>query len=489
MKKKVVLFNPRYKASDIALPVSLLAVSAPLLEDGYEVVVLDANLAPDWERRVLEETRNSLCLGVTLLTGPMVVDAAAVGRLMKRERPEVPVVFGGWHPSLLPEDTVREDFVDVVVKGQGELTFHHLCETLHSAGSLANVPGIFFKDNGEVTRTGERPYADINSLPAKPYELIDLEAYFARTGTRWLQYYTSYGCPYSCTYCCNPSLYGRRFNPMSSRRVAEEIQQLVLTYRGEYVGFTDDDFTVNEKRIAELCQCLLDVGFHTPWSAQARADQIARFSDETLKLMVDSGCDHLFFGIETGSENVLKLMDKRETNQHGLQSAEKCARFQITSGFYSIFGYPGETRHDILDTLRLLEELRAINPRAEVYTNIFTPYPGTPAFQAALDHGLKRPQGLEEWKDFYPQQGLLPWLSEKEKSFIHQVRYTVRRAFPNRPVGSFFGGSLGGARTLARWMSRMRIQKEFHRFPVEFRAQQWVDRFRVPSPVDASISG
>lgn len=483
--KKVVLFNPRYKASDIALPISLLAVASPLLENGYEVVLVDANMEPEWQERVLDESRDSLCLGVTLLTGPMVRDAASVGRLMKRERPSVPVVFGGWHPSLLPEDTLREEFVDVVVRAQGEVTFLELCETLHSGGRLADVKGISHKEGGRPVHNPERPYTDINGLPAKPYRLIDLEAYFARTGSRWLQYYTSYGCPYSCTYCCNPSLYGRRFNPMESRRAVDELKEVVARYRVEYIGFTDDDFTVNEKRVAELSRCLIEAGMKVPWSAQARADQIARFSEETLSLMVASGCDHLFFGVETGSENVLVLMDKREKNEHAYRSAEKCARHGIASGFYSIFGYPGETRDDILATLRLLEGLREIHPNSEVYTNIFTPYPGTPAFQAALEHGLAKPGRLEDWEGFYPQQGLLPWLSTEDREFIDQVRFYIRRAFPNRPLGHSFGGKLLGVRAAARWLSRLRIRRQFYKLPVEFHAQRLVDRFRQSEGVRA----
>jgi len=491
-ERKVVLFNPRYKASDIALPVSLIAVAGPLLENGYRVVLVDANLDPNWERRVREETGDAVCLGVTLLTGPMVVDAAAVSELAKRERPGLPVVFGGWHPSLLVEDTLAEPFVDVIVRAQGEVTFLELCETLRQGGSLTRVAGISHKPNGRIVHNPERGYTDINQFPRKHFELIDLEAYFARTGTRWLQYYTSYGCPYSCTYCCNPSLYGRRFNPMDSRRVAEEVKELVESFRVEFVSFTDDDFTVNEKRIAELAQCLIEAGVRVRWSAQARADQIARFKDTTLSAMVASGCNHLFFGVETGSEKMLKLMDKREENRHALASAEKCARHGITSGFYTIFGYPGETRADVLDTLRLLEQLRARNARAEVYTNIFTPYPGTPAFNEALKGGLPKPERLLDWADFYPQQGALPWLTLEEKEFIHQVRYYIRTGFPNRLVGSEGGDLLGGffgLKAAARYVARMRMKKHFYRFPVEFHAKRLVDRFRAPRLVEASVNG
>jgi radical SAM superfamily enzyme YgiQ (UPF0313 family) len=487
--RKVVLFNPRYKASDVALPISLIAVAGPLVEAGYRVVLIDANLTPDWESHLLEETRDAVSLGVTLLTGPMVVDAEAAGRLMKRERPRLPVVFGGWHPSLLTEDTLLEEFVDVVVRAQGELSFLDLCQTLAAGGNLERVPGISYKVAGRPVHNPERPYTDINQLPRKHFELIDLEAYFRRTGNRWLQYYTSYGCPYSCTYCCNPSLYGRRFNPMEPGRVAREVKELVDAYRVDFVSFTDDDFTVNEKRISELSRCFLEEGVRVRWSAQARADQIARFSDDTLAAMVRSGLSHLFFGVETGSEKMLRLMDKRETNEHALRSAEKCARHGIVSGFYTIFGYPGETRADVLDTLRLLEELRRRNPHAEVYTNIFTPYPGTPAFDEAVRHGLRKPARLSEWADFYPQQGALPWLAPEEKDFIHQVRFYIRTAFPNRLVGSDGKGNGWGLRAAAKHLSRLRIRNHFFRLPLEFYAKKTLERFRSPRPVEASVNG
>ncbi|MCI0407813.1 MAG: hypothetical protein L0191_04475, partial [Acidobacteria bacterium] len=141
---------------------------------------------------------------------------------------------------------------------------------------------------------------------------------------------------------------------------------------------------------------------------------------------------------------------------------------------------------------RLLEQLRARNPRAEVYTNIFTPYPGTPAFNEALKGGLLKPERLLDWADFYPQQGALPWLTPEEKEFIHQVRYYIRTAFPNRLVGSDGGDLLGGLfglKAAARYVARMRIKKHFYHFPVEFHARRLVDRFRSPRLVEASVNG
>src|SRR5581483_10358477 len=150
---------------------------------------------------------------------------------MKRLAPQVPVIFGGWHASLLPEQTVREPYVDMVVRGQGELTLLEIVENLTAGRDHTGIPGTNWRRGGDVHRAPERPVASLDSLPMPAFHLADMDAYERACGVRKLAYATSVGCPYACNYCTDMVFYKRRFHGLSAERVAGELAALVPRYR------------------------------------------------------------------------------------------------------------------------------------------------------------------------------------------------------------------------------------------------------------------
>src|SRR5688572_14008456 len=186
--KKIVLFLPPYSGPLLGPPAGLLCLAAPLRDAGYTVEIIDGALDPDYLAAIENQTSNSLCFGVSLLTGPMIQGAIAAARLVKRLRPDLPVVFGGWHPTLLAGQTLREPFVDVVVRRQGELTFLETVRQIEKGEKLAGVLGCSYKENGEIHHNADRPPAPLNSLPSPAYDLIDFDAYERAGGGRKLPY-------------------------------------------------------------------------------------------------------------------------------------------------------------------------------------------------------------------------------------------------------------------------------------------------------------
>src|SRR5215472_3111803 len=150
MKNKVVLFYPPYGGPPLGAPLCLLALASPLLESGFRVTLIDGAVVPDYEAAIAREIGDALVFGVSLLTGPSIRAATRVCRQVREYRPDLPIVFGGWHPSLVPKQTLREDFVDAVVRGQGELTFVDVVRRIADGKSLDGVRGVSHKLGQQV---------------------------------------------------------------------------------------------------------------------------------------------------------------------------------------------------------------------------------------------------------------------------------------------------------------------------------------------------
>src|ERR1700731_5107072 len=150
MSKKVVFFFPSFASSEATAPLGLLAVATPLLRAGYSVQLIDSTITPNFKQRVLEEVRDAICLAVSLVTGPMIRETAEIARAVKAWNPEFPIILGGWHPSLLPKQTLEAEYIDIVVRGQGEDVLLELVQHLENRTPIDLIPGIGFKRDGKL---------------------------------------------------------------------------------------------------------------------------------------------------------------------------------------------------------------------------------------------------------------------------------------------------------------------------------------------------
>src|SRR5215468_9746485 len=171
--KKIVFFVPSFSSTEATAPLGLLAISTPLLNAGYEVCIIDSTITPDYKKRIMEEIKDALCLGISVITGPMIRETVEVSKAVKAWNPDFPVILGGWHPSLLPKQTLEAEYVDIVVKGQGEDSLLDVVRHLETRSVLYMVPGIGFKRDGRVTLTTERPLRPIVDSPPKAYHIAD----------------------------------------------------------------------------------------------------------------------------------------------------------------------------------------------------------------------------------------------------------------------------------------------------------------------------
>ena len=466
---KVVLLLPDYSGPPLGPPLGLLSLASPLLAAGYDVRIIDAKIEPDWLQRVGQETADALCFGVSLLTGPMIHQAIEASRLVKQLHPDLPVVFGGWHPSLLPEQTLAEPFVDVVVRNQGELTFLELVRRFEAGLPPEGVAGCSFKKGREICQNPDRPVSRIEELPSPAFEMADFDAYEKAGGGRSLTYATSVGCPYACNYCTDTVFYNRHFNAYPAERVVSEVTALVEKHGLEAVTLLDSNFLVDTKRAVRIAEGFLESGLEFRWKFQASTDLLCRLSDDEVRLMGRSGLDYIGFGSESGSEQILELMNKpHQTVPDMFEAARKCDAAGVRANFNLILGFPGETEEHRRETLRVMSEIGRRFESVTFSPNLFTPYPGIEVWRDLERRGMRQPENLAGWADLTLGANVLPWMRggafEKVEQSMSLLLLASELAKRFRKAQSRTERALLQAlRKPVGW----RLRHQFYRWPVE----------------------
>ena len=213
---------------------------------------------------ILEELKDSLCLGISLITGPMIKETVEIARSIKKWNKQFPIILGGWHPSLLPGQTLEAEYVDIVTRGQGEDGMLEVAERLSDGAPLDDVRGIGFKRDDAPYFTPERPLKSLEEMPPKAYHLADFDAYERICGRRWAMYTSSLACPFNCAYCTNAGVYGRKWNALPVEQVVEETIDLTRRHRLELLWLADDNFLVDIDRALRIAEGLVRGGDHEP---------------------------------------------------------------------------------------------------------------------------------------------------------------------------------------------------------------------------------
>src|SRR5215469_10011979 len=472
--KKIVFFVASFSSIEATAPLGILAISTPLIEAGYEICIVDASITPDYKKRIMEEVKDALCLGISLVTSPMIRQTVDVAKAIKKLNPDFPIILGGWNPSLLPTQTLEAPYVDIIVRAQGEESMLAVAERLRDDASLGDVLGIGFKRDGKPVLTGERPLKQLTEMPPKAYQLADFDAYEKLCGRRWAMYVSSLACPFNCAYCTNAGVYGRKWNCLPVEQVIEETIELTRRYRLELLWMADDNFLVDLDRSLKIAEGLIRAGGTFKWSIQATTNLTARLSIDELSLLRRWGLHQICQGIETASPKVMELMHKDfQVLEDIYQSTERCIRAGVIPSFNIVFGFPGEGRKERRETVNFMMDICQKFPGAEFWTNIFTPYPGSPIFHQAAQLGIEVPKTLEGWADYFPRYTVLPWLKGSDHQRVQTMRDYLRIAFDRAPIATNGPGQFAKAvQHLTAYPARVRLNYDFYSFPVEL----WINR-------------
>jgi radical SAM superfamily enzyme YgiQ (UPF0313 family) len=476
--RKIVLFLPPHAGRVFGPPISLLALASPLRQAGFEVRLIDGVLYPNYCQTIEQELKSALCVGISLLTGPAIRHAIAAAQHVKRLNPTMPVIFGGWHPSLMPGQTLREEYVDIVTRYQGERTLLEIAQRLAAGKSLDLVEGCWFKRYGNIQQNADRHTEPMSALPPPAYDLANLDAYEALTGERTFPYASSVGCPYACNYCTDQIFYGRRVNAYSAEHAADEMTKLSRLYRVDRMALVDSNFLVDTRRASALAERLITNHVTFQWSFQASTDLLCRMSDEEVQTLAASGVNHIGFGTEAASEAVLRKMNKPHQRIPDLyEAARKCKQAGIPVTYNLIFGYPGETSQHRQETMRVMTDITDKFDNVSFSPNVFTPYPGIPIWPELRELGLKEPQSLAEWAEFDLGGAPLPWL-EDDDSLRKGIAYFVLDSEVSKATRNARKSKLRrGLLTIFRKPLTWRVHHQTFQFPFELwwaNARRWL---------------
>jgi radical SAM superfamily enzyme YgiQ (UPF0313 family) len=374
------------------MPTNLGYVAAFLLEKGHEVEIWDYEVERFTIAGYLDRIRafSPDVIGLSCMT-PTIENGAKMAALTKSAFPEVTTVVGGAHSSALPRRTLLEyPAFDVVVNKEGEETMAELCDKLARRDALAGTPGITHREHGGVTVEPDRPLR--KSLDDYPFPARHLyQARFQRVGhssrgfpnqIRSTEIFTSRGCPYQCTFCAIVATFGRSLRLRSIVNVEREIRECQARWGIEHVIIADDTFGLKKGRVEELCAAFRRTGLRS-WSCDTRVDCV---DPEKLRLMVESGCTKVAFGVETGSERVVKL-NRKKIDFERVRAAVRWSReagIRHVEGNFIIASHPDETWDDVKQTMALMHEL----PFTFVSISVLVPYPGTENYEIMDQSGL-----------------------------------------------------------------------------------------------------
>jgi radical SAM superfamily enzyme YgiQ (UPF0313 family) len=448
------------------MPLALLAVGSHLDPARYEVVIVDGRLDPDAENTVLRSLEGALCLGVTVLTGAPIADALRISRAAKRAHPNIPVIWGGWHPSMFAAECLLEPSVDITVQGQGEATFADIVDRIREERTLENCPGCAFRrDDGQVQMNPPRALLPLESFRPHDYNLIPVHRYFELKGKRQLDFISSQGCNFRCAFCSDPFVYGRKWVGLDPHQVATTLRELWRRYRFTDVNFQDETFFTRRERVQALASELVEAGLGTTWAATMRADQGARLPEEAWRLCRQSGLRRLLVGVESGDAAMLKRIRKDVTLEQVFSTANRMKQLGMAGIFPFIVGFPDESAASVTATIACAKRLRSLSPDFETPIFYFKPYPGSAIVLEAVSGGFRLPQTLQEWSRFdYVAGEPGPWVTRATYELIERFKFFQRHAF---------------RRGATRWdllqrVSRYRCGKDEYRFPLEMVVMQWL---------------
>lgn len=481
VKPQVVLFQPKTSTADFIhldwgrVPYGLVSIATPLRAKGYEIVLIDQRVDQNWENKLLDaiKSKSTICFGTTAITGPNITHALEASRLVKKYRADIPVVWGGVHATLSPEQTLESEYVDIVVMGEGEYIFEELVETISAHASLANIKGIYYKDNGQILHTHERPFErELDKIHEPDFEIVKdyIEQYINCESGRGLDVCSSRGCPFKCTFCSNSKFNRSLWRANSAEEVVRRITKMVYDYRLDFVCFVDDNFFTHLGRVEKICDGFIRENLNFSWRAFGlRIDTANKMSDEMWEKLWEAGCRDLYIGAETGDPDMMLRIDKHITVEAMLEVNRKLSSRPFFVKYNFIIGYPGESEQQLQNTVNVARQLCHENTNASVALNLLAPFPGTGMFDDAVKFGFQPPRKLEDWGAFdsdnwinqYPS-----WHTKKEHDRLNSIAFSAFFMNP-KLVKRIDRRFLRLMFRLYGPIARLRFRHNWHRFPVE----------------------
>ncbi len=379
---KVLLIAPEYEYSH-RIPLGIAYIGAVLNKIGVDVEAIDF-CVEDNAYDILDKKLESVdFVGITSTT-PTFPNACKIAAAIKKNFPKKPIVIGGAHPSVMPEQCLKTGFFDIIVRGEGEETMKDLVLHFNSKIELKNISGISYIEHDRIKHNKDRTLiADINEIPLPSRKLFPVEKYndtLPDHEEKATTLITSRGCPWSCVYC-NKSIFGKKYRFREPDNIIEEIKNIIQDYNVKHFNIMDDLFTLNKNRVIDFCNMLISENIVIKWRCVSRTNTI---DEEILRIMKKAGCVAISFGVESGDKGILKKIKKGATTNQVRNAFAKCRKVGISTYAYFMIGFPWDTKKTIETTINFA---RRISPTGVTFY-VVTPLPGTELWTIAEERGL-----------------------------------------------------------------------------------------------------
>ncbi len=266
-------------------------------------------------------------------------------------------------------------------------------------------------------------FSDVN------YDLIDVEKYFEKKGRRQLDYISSTGCHFRCSFCADPFVYERKWTAISAHIMVDKLQSLQKKYHFTDVNLQDETYFTFRNRVVEIAQQIIDKKLKFTWAATMRADQGSRLSDADFEICVKSGLRRLLIGVESGSQEMMDWLKKDIKMEQVYLCAERCKKHNISVIFPFIVGFPEESEKSIKATVNMVKELNQMHTSFSTPIFYFKPYPGSSITEEVVKNGYKLPKTIYQWSDFDYIGSSGPWVSKEKYEFFENFKFYLKLAY------------------------------------------------------------
>ncbi len=422
---KILLINPGYwdlykknvTMESILPPLHMLYLTSVAEQHGHTVEALDMHAVQMTPDEVVKRAKDKDLVGL-YCTVATAYNVYALAKMIKEKVGDIPIVVGGPHPSVFPQEPVETGVIDFSVIGEGEDTFIELIDVLEREKDVGNVHGICFRDNGEYKLTPQRKLIeDLDRIPFPAYHHTDVKKFFYpyREKLPIVSIMSSRGCTFGCTFC-NKSVFGRTIRFRSHDNFIEEMTRMVDDFKVREFIICDDIFTVNKKRAIQICNTIADQGWDISLSCVngLRVDSI---NDEVLAALKKAGCYLIAYGIESGNQKVLDSVKKGIKLDQVRVAVKKTKEHGITALGNFIIGFPEDTEETIKDTIKFAKLCTIAK------FNILTPYPGTEIFAQLEAEGRIK---TYDWSHYIHHGKMVfdhPNLSEERLAELYKRAY------------------------------------------------------------------
>jgi anaerobic magnesium-protoporphyrin IX monomethyl ester cyclase len=461
-------------------PLNILMVGTALEKAGFIPKLINGN-HEDTPRKISQLINDeTLFVGISSITGAQIDYGLRAAKQIKQLYPNIPLVWGGVHVTLLPEESLAtSEFVDIVVMGEGEVTAVELARTLQLGGSLKDVLGIAYKDKeGIVNRNNDRPWLNMDELPLIDFGLADPSIYNFRV----INYQTSRGCPHNCTFCEVGPIHKKSYRKRSVEKVISDIEFYIHNYSTKELVIIDENFFVDLKRARRFAETIIEKNIKIKWRGDCRADYFRQTDVEFWKLMKQSGCRNIFIGIESASQRILDRVQKGYRISDITNALSQLNGAKLPVFFSFMLGFPGEEREDIQKNVEMLDYIfKCFN---DVYLTgmvLLTPLPATPLFDEIKSKGVVFPKKLSEWAKylFFNESKYIRW-----HPYYKEITILVMTAkWISRPTIKEY---LIGVKCFSiahvfliplGLIAHYRWKYKFFKFPVDIYLQIFINRF------------